>query len=639
MTEGTFGRRLTALAAVVAFIFAALVTRLWFLQVLATEQFRDAANSNRVRLVPLVAPRGRILDRGGEFLVTNRPTKVLLVDRRKVKDEEALLEKLSKLLKVPFERLEENLNDPNYLPYQPVPVYEGAPDRAVFFIAEHQDEFPGVSYALDGRREYAHGGLAAHLLGYLGAINRSELKDPSFADHLPGEKVGRSGVEELYEHFLHGQNGWLKLEVNSTGRTLGTLGRKEPTPGNDLWLSLDWNIQELAQDTLADAVGAARAEVFNEETGTFSQSNAGAVVVLDPDNGHVLAMASFPSYNPKVFLGGLSFKEFHELNKPSSNYPLSNRAIAGLYPPGSTFKPFVATAAIKAGMTDTSAYYPCPPTFQVPGDITTLFHNWTSAHLGTLSLAESLTLSCDTIYYDFGFRFWLEREARGDMLQSHIRKWGFGRETGIDVPGEIDGRVPDESWKQQVHEELPKLFPYPDWLPGDNINMSIGQGDLLVTPLQLAVAYSAIANGGTLYRPQVGLKVTTPDGEVVKHIKKQPYGRVPASKETLAFIRQALTGVVQGSGTAASAFAGFPLDQYSVAGKTGTAEATLEGREVLHSWFAAMAPAEDPEYVVVAVVEEGGHGSDVAAPVVRRVLEGLLGLTPAELNIVETGQD
>ncbi|HEX2031944.1 MAG TPA: penicillin-binding protein 2 [Actinomycetota bacterium] len=636
MTDGTLGKRLTALSAVVAFAMATLVVRLWFLQVLAAEEFQQAANSNRVRLIPLVAPRGRILDRNGEFLVTNKPTRTVFVDRRKVEDEDALLERLSDLLNAPVEELRENLHDPDYLPYQPVPVWEGAKPGAVLYLAEHRDEFPGVSYALTGTRFYTHGGLAPHLLGYLGEINPTELKDPSFSDHLPGEKVGRGGVEQYYEHFLHGDNGWLKMEVNSSGRTLGTLGREPPVPGHDLWLSLDWKVQQLAQDTLADAVGASRGSIYNEETGTYSQSSAGAVVVLDPNNGQVLAMASFPSYNPRVFLHGLTFREFRNLMRPSSNYPLNNRAIAGLYPPGSTFKPFVASAAIKAGHADVNGSYLCPPSFEWGG---TVFHNWTTTNYGAIPLDRSLVISCDTVYYNFGLAFWQDLEARGPLFQQQMRKWGFGRETGIDIPGEQPGRVPDQRWKQQVHEELPAIFPEGTWLPGDDINMSIGQGDMLATPLQLAVAYGAIANGGALYRPQVGMKVSTPDGKVVKELEPRRVGRVPASPETLAFLRQALTGVVRGEGTAAGAFAGFPVDQYPVAGKTGTSQATLEGREVLHSWFAAIAPADDPKYVVAAVIEEGGHGSDVAAPVVRRVLEGLLGLEPSELNIVHTGQD
>ena len=293
----------------------------------------------------------------------------------------------------------------------------------------------------------------------------------------------------------------------------------------------------------------------------------------------------------------------------------------------------MASAAVKGGYATLDGTYNCPPTFQVPADETTVFHNWTSHHYGYISLARSLVISCDTVYYNFGLKFWQVQQTRGPFFQQQLRRWGFGKATGIDVPGEQAGRIPDPAWKQQVHEELPNIFPFGLWLPGDDINMSIGQGDVLTTPLQMAVAYGALANGGTLYRPQVGMKIVSPDGDLIKRIPKQALGRVPGSPETLNFLLQSLTGVVQGEGTAAAAFSGFPLSEYPVAGKTGTSEVIIDGRDANHSWFAGIAPANDPQYVVVAMVEQGGHGSEVAAPIVRRVLEGLFGLEPGDLRI------
>jgi penicillin-binding protein 2 len=325
------------------------------------------------------------------------------------------------------------------------------------------------------------------------------------------------------------------------------------------------------------------------------------------------------------------------LYSPERNEPILNRAIGGLYPPGSTFKPFVAAAAVKAGYANTNGYYPCTPDYIAPGDESgTVFHNWTDAYNTSISLRESLVISCDTVYYRFGWSFYADRDVRGEYMQAHLERWGFGSETGVDIPGEQEGRIPDQRWKQQLNEELPDVFPVGLWYPGDNINMSIGQGDVLVTPLQMATAYGAIANGGTLYRPQIGLKVVAPDGEVIRRFRPQAIGRVPASAETLAFLRSALQGVVGPGGTAALAFSGFDTTSYPVAGKTGTSEVTIDGHEATHSWFAAMAPANHPEYVVVAVVEEGGHGSQVAAPIVRRILEGLLDIPSTGLHIAES---
>jgi penicillin-binding protein 2 len=637
LTEGKLGTRLAVLAAVITFFFAALTTRLWFLQVLAAEKYRADAQDNRVRLVPIPAPRGQILDRNGEPLVTNSPSTALLVDRRVVRNEEALLSRLATLLEVPVRELAERLRDPDYLSYQPIPIWDDVPQSVALYVGEHRDEFPGVSVETIGVRDYVHGTLAPHVLGYLGEINEQEVKDPSFADHLPGQKVGRGGIEQQYERFLRGEDGWLKLEVDSSGKVLDVLGRQEPVPGDNVVTALDWKIQKLAEETVEDAVKAARVSVATEVG--YVKATAGAVVVLDPNTGEVLAMASYPTYDPRLFQKGITKQQYRSLNSEAKNAPLINRAIAGPYPPASTFKPFVAAAAIRSGFATPNGLYPCPPTFQVPGDETTVFHNWTTADFGSIPLSYSLVISCDTVFYGFGFDFYLDRDERGDLMQQNLRRWGFGRLTGIDIPGELPGRVPDEEWKEAVHEEAPALYPEPTWLPGDNINMSVGQGDMLVTPLQLANGFAAIANGGTLYRPQVGMEIRRPDGTLVRRVKPEPIGRVPAKRSTLAFLRTALTGVVQGDGTASSAFSGFPLDEHPVAGKTGTAEVIVDGRDALHSWFAAMAPADDPEYVVAAVIEEGGHGSEVAAPIVRRVLEGLLDLTPGEFQISGQAED
>jgi penicillin-binding protein 2 len=629
MTDAKLGRRMMALAAVMAFAFSALVTRLWFLQVLAAEEYRDRATGNYVRLIPIPAARGRILDRGGQPLVDNRRAVVITIDRQEVEDEEVLLRQLSTLLDEPTTELAERLHDTDYVPYQPVPVYEGAPETVAIYLKEHADDFPGVDFRETGVRRYVEGGLAPHALGYLGQVSPEELEDPSFADLRPGQLVGRGGVEQSYEEYLRGKDGWLKQEIDATGELQGVLGRQDPTPGNDVVLAIDGEIQRLAEDTLAEAVEQARS--IPTLTGLL-KATGGAVVVLDPNDGHVLAMASYPSYDPEIFLDGLTQKEFHRLKIPASNFPLSNRAIAGQYPPGSTFKPFVAAAALKGGYASTGGFYPCPAEFSVVGDTSgTVFGNWKDVDSGVISFSESLIQSCDTVFYGWGLDFYVDRKSRGEYMQHQLRQWTFDELTGIDIPGEQEGRIPDARWKQDVHAQYPELFPEPTWLPGDNINMSIGQGDVLVTPLQMAAAYAALANGGTLYRPQLGLRIQKPDGTTVRRFEGQVLGRVKMRPSHQAAIVNALKAVVSApSGTATGAFAGWNHAAYPVAGKTGTSE--IHGKQP-HSWFAAFAPADEPEFVVVAVVEEGGHGSQVAAPIVRRVLEGLLDLEPSAFNI------
>ncbi len=634
---GTLGRRMTVLAAVIAFMFASLVTRLWFLQVLASEEYRDRAEGNRVRITPIPAARGRILDRNGDPLVDNVSTNQITVDKEKVRDEDALLARLSTLLDAPETELRDRYEDPDYLPYQPVPVWENVPEKVIFYLEEHQEEYPAVGYRVFAERRHVQGNLGPHVLGYLGQISPDELEDPSFSDYLPGQLVGRGGVEQAYEKDLRGDDGKRKEIVDADGDVQAPLGVEEPVAGDDLILAIDADIQQLTQETLDVAAADARS-ILDEESGLFLRANAGAVIVMDPNTGHVLAMASYPSYDPRVFTGGLTEQEFRALTRESANAPLTNRVVSGLYPPGSTIKPFVAAAAVKAGYAKTGDYFRCPTEFVVPGDTSgTVFHNWKTVDAGTISFAEALIQSCDTVFYPWGLRFWQERNSRGYLFQEELRGWGFGQTTGIEIPGEQDGRVPDAAWKQEVNALYPEFFPYPQWLPGDSINLSIGQGDLLVTPLQLAVAYSALANGGTLYRPQLALQVQDRDGTLVTKFEGEAVGRVPIQPSTLTAINGALRGVLtHGEGTATSAFAGFPLSTHPVAGKTGTSE--VAGKQP-HSWFAAFAPAQEPEFVVVAVVEEGGHGSQVAAPIVRRVLEGLLDLEPGAFHISTAAVD
>lgn len=622
MTEGNWSVRLKVLASVVAFMFAALITRLWFLQVLAQGEYQERAFANRYEFASIPAPRGKILDRTGEELVTNRASTVVTIEKQKVGNAESLLLRLSNVLDVSAEELAERLNDPDYGPYEPVPVFDDATDEQVIYLEEHRREFPGVDYREVGVRAYPFGSLASHVIGYLGEIGPRELGSSAFEGYRPGQLVGRGGVEQKYERWLHGRDGFRAFEVNALGKETRGLKGRQPVAGNDLVLTVHHKIQQVAESSLREGVRIAK-QIVHEESGNYLRAPAGAVVVLDPNNGQIIAMASYPTYDPRVFYEGLSQREWEQLNNPSRNFPLNNRAIQAAYPPGSTLKAFVAAAAVEAGYASPDGFYPCPAEFTVPGDTSnTVFRNWRDIDSGVISFARSLIDSCDTVFYQFGLEFYRERKIRGELLQQQMRAWGFARPTGIDLSAEAHGRVPDAEWKAKIHDAEPEAYPDAVWYPGDTINMSIGQGDLLVTPLQLAEAFAALTNGGTLHRPHIGLRVQTPQGEMLRQMPGEVLGQVPVDKRTLRAIRDALRHV-PASGTAAGAFAGFPLSSVPVAGKTGTAE--VAGKQP-HSWFAAAAPANQPEYVVVAVVEEGGHGSEVAAPIVRRILEGLFGL-------------
>jgi penicillin-binding protein 2 len=631
MTESKVRTRMKVLAGVVVFMFSALSIRLWYVQVLASSQFSRMANQNQVRLVPVYPVRGEILDRNGRVLVGNRPSTVLVVDRREMRGQErVVLSRVSALLGVPVKDLRARLHSVKYYPYQPIPIAEDVPKSKVFYMAEHPGEFPGVRYQVAPVRYFANGSLAAHLLGHLGEVSRQQLAERRFRGYRPGELVGQSGVEAEYERYLHGILGTRGIQVNAKGEVLDdNFGGRPPVPGENVVLSIDTKIQKLAEHSLTLGIKLAR-RTIDSGSGRPLKATGGAVVVMDPNNGQILAMASSPTFDPASFAGGLSQKELQKLNEPASQAPLINRATQGVYPAGSTFKPFVAGAALADGFATRQGRYDCPGSWQVPTDRGRVFHNWDPQGRGLISLPEALVVSCDTVFYQFGYDFWLQYLRSGkknEVFQKYLTRMGFGKRTGVDLPGEEAGRVPNERLERLLYKRYPSVFGrYYGWLPGDSVNLSIGQGFLLVTPLQLAQAYSALANGGRLLEPRVGWRVETPTGRVLRRIGTRSKGRLPLSSQQIAFLRSSLRGVPE-RGTAALAFAGFPLNRIPVAGKTGTADIIPKQP---YSWFAAMAPANHPKYVVVAMVEQGGHGSTTAAPLVRRVLEGLFGVPPSQ---------
>jgi penicillin-binding protein 2 len=632
VTEGRTGLRLKVFAALVAFMFAALTTRLWFLQVLAADQFRDIANLNAVRLIDIPAQRGRILDDKGNLLVRNRVSLVVTVNKQeagsRLEDE---LYRLSDLLGVPAKELAARVEDPRYYVYQPVPVEANVGKRIDFYISEHQAKFPGVEVVAEPVRVYPEGSLAAHVLGYLGQISPQQLKESAFAGYRPGDEVGVTGVESEYERFLRGTEGVEKYRVNSAGQNLGKIGEQLPVPGHDVVLTIDTEAQKIAEESLNLGLQYAHG-IYDSGTGRDLSASGGAVVVMDPATGAIKALASAPSFDPSLFVRSMSSGEYERRFGAAKSYPLLDRAIQGLYPPGSTYKPFVLLSALRRGIVSTTDYYPCPPSWAVPEDpLHEVFHNWSSVDLGPMTLAQALYDSCDTVFYPIGYEYWRRYYPPTDppveQIQRDLQAFGFGQPTHVDLPFEQEGRVPDAAWKSTVHKRYPKSFPDGRWFPGDFINMSIGQGDTLVTPLQLAAAYSAIQNGGRACAPHVFLRVQEADGQVL-HSWHARCHRIPFLQAQIEYVRQALTEVpIQG--TAASAFIGFPFSQVQVAGKTGTAQ--VFGQQD-YSWFAAMTQAQGKQYVVVALVEQGGHGSTSAAPIVRRVIEGLYGLTNTQFT-------
>jgi penicillin-binding protein 2 len=627
--------RMKVLAALVTFMFGALTTRLWFLQVLAAPEFAKAANDNQVRLVPLEPVRGEILDRNGTVMATNTSTLAVFVDRQELPSDPvergAVVARLAAALAVPEQSIWKRLNSVRYLAYQPVPVALDVSKETAFYLGEHRAEFPGVTFQLEPIRSYPKGSLASHVIGYEYQITPSELDSPTYRGYNPGDVIGQSGVESSYQAYLRGIPGEKAIQVNHLGQVINPdYKMTQPTHGDDVILSIDAKVQHLVEQSLAQGLAAARSSV-DTNTSLHFKAPAAAAVVMDPKTGQVLALASNPNFDPSIYVEGPTPQETAYLNDPENNSPLLDRAIAGLYPPGSTFKPFVAAAALHDHYAKLNQPFDCPAQYLPPvsGSTDPPFHNWNPVDSGFMSLAQALVVSCDTVFYPFGWDYWTHyilSQPHDPMMQRDLLHMGFGTRTGIDLGGESSGVVPDSAYKNQVNARLKKVYgkkytSYP-WFPGDYINMSIGQGFMLVTPLQMAVAYSALANGGKVMEPHVAWRVQRPDGTVVKQIVPKVVDRLPLNKEQLSYLRTALTGVPS-VGTAATAFAGFPLSQIPVAGKTGTAQ--IQGKQDT-SWFCAMAPANDPKYVVAVMIEQGGHGATSAAPVVRRILEGLFGL-------------
>ncbi|HUW01641.1 MAG TPA: penicillin-binding protein 2 [Acidimicrobiales bacterium] len=641
MREPTSQVRLGVLGIVAVSLFVALFARLWFLQVAAAPEFQQAAEANRIRIVQEQAPRGRILDRNGKVIVDNRVSVVVAVDRAtfaELGDDEAdaLLVRLSDDLTragdpVTTDDLRERIDDQRFSPYTPVPVAQDMPEELKILIEEHEDEFPGVVVERTSVRDYPYGSVAAHVLGYVGEINDVELEERADADkpYLQGDDIGKSGVERVYEDELRGVPGVTHIEVDADGDPVRIIEERSTPPisGNDLVLTIDLDIQAVAERTLERELLAARERPVSGNN-LPNEGTAGSVVVEDPRNGEVIAMASYPSYDPSAFVNGISTAKWDELNDPTNHFPLNNWAIQGQYAPGSTFKLFTAHAALSTGLrspgftlTDTGVY-------QVPrceGDAGCVFRG---GAVGLVDMRSAITRSSDSYFYDIGAQFWIQQDAYGnEAIQTSARDFGLGGKTGIPLPSEQAGRMPTPDQRAADHEANPEAFPEGEWRTGDNVNLSIGQGEVLVTPLQLSNAYSTFANGGTRFSPNIVLEVRESNSEVaLRTLGPRVSGEVPLPQEVRQPILDGLVGVtVDSRGTGVGVFAGFPHALYPVAGKTGTAQ--VNGKADT-SVFTGFGPVYDPQYTVTAILEESGFGASSAGPVVRQIFDVLSGAVP-----------
>lgn len=625
---------MTIVAVVGISLFGALFARLWFLQVMSADEYRIAAKQNSVRVVREPALRGRILDRERRVLVDNRASNVVMIDRASLDRDERpeLLARLAPILGATVEDLDQRLKDRRASPYAPVPVAEDVPEETMVLLRERAAEFPGVLADRLPRRVYPNGTLAAHLLGYVGEVNGDELEARGDA-YAPGDDIGKAGVERVYDTDLRGVAGSSRVEVDSDGRPVGVLERDEPVTGSDVVLSLDLDVQRVAEQALAQGLEAARGRNFGDSSQPLV-ADAGAVVVLDLVEGGVVAMASYPTFDPNALADGVDAAEARSLFDEGAGAPFTNRATQGQYAPGSTWKLVTAIAGVDRGLVAPETVVNDEGVFVIPECVGRCqFQNAGRNRYGLVDLPRALAVSSDVYFYELGADLWVRRKELGESaLQDTAKQLGFGAKTGISLPSEAAGRVPTPASRRKLFEEHPDVYVTGDWFTGDNVNLAIGQGELTVTPLQLASVYGAFATGNR-FSWNVATGVQPSDGGPPKKIAPRSMGRLEVAARTreavLAGLRRALT---DDRGTATAAFAGFPLDRYPVAGKTGTAQAMPKQDTAL---FVAFAPADAPRYAVAVVMEQGGYGATTAAPVARRVLGELSGLeAPTPVGIV-----
>lgn len=603
--------RVALLGVLVVVLLGVLVFRLWFLQILNSQSFLAEAQNNSLRSVEIMAPRGTIEDRNGTTLVDNRPGLAVGIRPMNVPQGRlrSLARRLSPLVHVPAKTMLAAVAKQSWLPYDLVVVKRDVGISVASYLLEHTEAFPGVEIQQNYLRAYPMGDLAAPVLGYLGQIDPLELKQAKFKGYLPDDEVGQSGVEATYDQWLQGTDGTAKVQVNALGKPQAVMaGGSLPQPGDNLVLTLDARIQKAAEQAIQFGIASAHANHFVQAAG-------GAAIVMDAHSGALLALASYPTYNPSWFSGGISAKHMAQLLRPQADDPLVERAIAGEYPTGSTFKVVDTIAGLETGILSPTTTLDAPPTYTNHG---LLWHDWNPNGHGLIDLTQALVQSADTYFYQVGYDFYLRS---GTDLETWAKRLGYGHSTGIDIPGESAGVVPTPAWLRQTYNKKtdPTGWQIDSlWKPGNSINLAIGQGDLLATPLQVAVNYAAIANGGYLVTPHLGLRIDSPQGAPLQDVQFPAPRNLEIASGYLAFVRNALREAASTpAGTSDAVFGSYPV---AVAGKTGTAQVAGKGD---YSWYASFAPANDPKYVVVVMIEQGGEGAAAAAPAARVIYNAL----------------
>lgn len=619
-----FKSRINATGIFAGTVIGALFMRLWNMQVISSSSYTEQAEKNRTRSISTHAARGRILDRNGAVLVGNRPSLVVLAEQS-VLDDEAELQILAALIGIPKAVLRLKIEDSSQGLQRGRVIAVDVSRRVVSFINAHPSLFDGVSIEARSQRSYPLGSLAGQVLGYTGVITSEQLKasqdtqDEGKITYEPGDVVGQSGIEASYENVLQGIKGEQVVFVDADGNIVNHSSSVEAQSGSDVVLTLDADIQKAAEDSLSSTIKRLQEHGKPDCFG-------GCAIAMDVTNGEIIAMASAPSFSPNMFVGGISSDDWDMLSSKSSHNPLLNRGIGGQYPSASTIKPLSTLAALNEGIATPQSSYMCTGYWTGFGAAFGQYC-WLHTGHGAMTLQTGITHSCDVVFYEVGKGFFYS--SNKDGLQQMFKKWGLGSKSQIDLPGELQGRIPDEAWKREYFAS------YPDdakaWQGGDNTNLAIGQGDLLVTPLQMLCVYAGIANRGSIPQPHLmkSIKSTSNSGSIIDY-KCSTRISIDEKDEYMDLVQRGLYGVIYEESQAQASH--FTNMKEKVAGKTGTAETS---HETPTGWFIAYAPYDKPRYVVASVLENSGFGSDGAMYVVRDIL-GALYHEPDTSTMVDT---
>ncbi|MBU0483971.1 MAG: penicillin-binding protein 2 [Proteobacteria bacterium] len=588
----------------VIFLIAILIIRLWFLQVHKGFDYGRLSENNRIRVLNIVAPRGNIMDQHGIPIITNRPCFNVIWIREDAPNPEIVIKRLSKILNedisVLLDRIRASADNPRYMPLR---LKEDIDWKTLVFIENNHFNLPGVRIEVLPTREYLHGDLASHLIGYLGEINKEELQESKGGIYQGGDQLGKMGIEKLQEQYLRGEKGRSLLEVDVHGFEQRQIELEDPLPGNDLYLTIDIELQKIAEEAMAD--------------------KAGAVIAMDVNTGRILAMASSPPLNLQEFIGGISSKSWKSL-LDNPLHPLTNKAIQGQYPPASIYKIISALAGLGEEIVTPQTVFYC--TGSMPFGNRN-YRCWKKNGHGAISLKRALAESCDVYFYQLG------QKLNVDTLAKYAASFGLGQKTGIELENEKPGLIPTAAWKLKEYKE--------PWQEGESLSIIIGQGFDLVTPLQVCQMMTAIANGGIIYRPQLIERIVNIDDMIIKEFTPIADSRALVLPANLQVIRDALISAVNdehGTGEQAK------LEHITVAGKTGTAQVVhlsqnkdLADEEIPykyrdHAWFSCFAPAEKPEIAVTVLIEHGSHGGSVAGPIAKKILEKYFNIPQAPPN-------